>query len=96
MKVEGLLFLGCRSFSGGTDIVYWYTSHDPAGATALALAVGLSLLTGFYVPFTGAHQPPLGPRGVPVDGGQQLTAILAAGPVQVPARAVRGGRVKTT
>src|SRR5207247_11367348 len=39
MKVEGWLFLGCGSFFGGTDVVYWYTSHDPAGTTALALSV---------------------------------------------------------
>jgi hypothetical protein len=30
MKVEGWLFLGCGLFFGGTDVVYWYTSHDPA------------------------------------------------------------------
>jgi hypothetical protein len=29
MKTEGWLFLGCGSFSGATDIVYWHTSHDP-------------------------------------------------------------------
>jgi len=33
--------------------VYWYLSKDPTGTTALALAVGLALLTGFYVLFTG-------------------------------------------
>ena len=80
MKVEGWLFLGCGIFFGGSDIVYWYTSHDPTGTTALALAVGLSVLTGFYVLFTGAQQPPFGQPGDPVDGGQQLTGILAAGP----------------
>ena len=53
MKVEGWLFLGCGIFFGGSDIVYWYLSKDPPGTTALALAVGLALLTGFYVLFTG-------------------------------------------
>jgi hypothetical protein len=42
MKVEGWLFLGCGLFFGVVDIVYWYTSRDPTGTTALALAVGLS------------------------------------------------------
>jgi hypothetical protein len=93
MKVEGWLFLGSGVLFGGSDALYWYTSHGPTGTTALA--VGFSLLTGFYVLFTGARQLPPGQRGDPVDGGQQLTGILAAGPVQVPARAVRGGRLKT-
>ncbi len=57
MKVEGWLFLGCGIFFGGTDIVYWYTSKDPTGTTALALAVGLALLIGFYVLFTGRRLP---------------------------------------
>ena len=95
MKVEGWLFLGSGVFFAGSDIVYWYLSKDPTGTTALTLAVGLSVLTGVYVLFTGAQLPPPGQRGDPVDGGQQLTGILAAGPVQVPARAVRGGRLKT-
>jgi Cytochrome c oxidase subunit IV len=57
MKVEGYLFLGCAVFFGGADIVYWYYSHDPTGTTALALAVGLAFLTGFYVRFTGRRLP---------------------------------------
>jgi hypothetical protein len=31
MKVEGWLFLGCAMFFGGSDVVNWYTSHDPTG-----------------------------------------------------------------
>jgi hypothetical protein len=58
MRVEGWLFLGCGVFFGGADIVYWYTSYDPTGTTALALAVGLALLVGFYVLFTGRRLPP--------------------------------------
>jgi hypothetical protein len=37
--------------------VYWYFSHDPTGTTALALAVGLAFLSGFYVLFTGRRLP---------------------------------------
>ena len=57
MKVEGWLFLGCGIFFAGADIVYWYTSKDPTGTTALALAVGLAVLIGFYVLFTGRRLP---------------------------------------
>jgi hypothetical protein len=57
MKVEGWLFLGCGVFFGGTDIVYWYTSHEPTGTAALAFAVGFALLTGFYLLFTGRRLP---------------------------------------
>ena len=57
MKVEGGLFLGCAVFFAGADVVYWYFSRDPTGATALALAVGLAFLTGFYMLFTGRRLP---------------------------------------
>ena len=57
MKVEGWLFLGCGVFFIGADIVYWYTSYDPTGTAALALAVGLALLTGFSLLFTGRRLP---------------------------------------
>ncbi len=53
MRVEGWLFLGCAVFFGAADAVYWSLAHDPTGGTALALAVGLAFLTGFYVLFTG-------------------------------------------
>jgi len=58
MKVEGYLFLGCAVFFGASDYVYWYFSHDPTGSTALAIAVGLAFLIGFYVLFTGRRLPP--------------------------------------
>ncbi|MGD0559411.1 MAG: cytochrome c oxidase subunit 4 [Streptosporangiaceae bacterium] len=57
MKVEGWLFLGCGIFFGGSDIVYWYVSKEPTGATALALAVALAFLIGFYLLFTGRRLP---------------------------------------
>jgi heme A synthase len=55
--VEAWLFLGCAVFLTGSDIVYWYVSHDPTGTTALALSVGLAVLVGFYVLFTGRRLP---------------------------------------
>lgn len=57
MKVEGSLFIGCAVFFGAADLVYWYFSKDPTGTTALALAVGLSFLSGFYLLFTGRRLP---------------------------------------
>jgi hypothetical protein len=57
VKVEGWLFLGCGVFFAGADIVYWYLSKDPTGTTALALSVGLAVLTGFYLLFTGRRLP---------------------------------------
>src|ERR1700742_4027258 len=57
MKVEGWLFIGSGIFLLGADIVYWYTSYDPTGTTALALSVGLCLLARFYVLFTGRRLP---------------------------------------
>jgi hypothetical protein len=57
MKVEGWLFLGAGIFFAGTDVVYWYTSKEVTGTAALAFAVGLAILTGFYVLFTGRRLP---------------------------------------
>jgi hypothetical protein len=57
MKVEGWLFIGSGIFLLGADIIYWYLSYDPTGTTALALAVALALLAGFYVLFTGRRLP---------------------------------------
>ena len=53
MKVEGMLFAGVAVFFAGVDVVYWYGSHDPTGTTALALAVALGFLVGFYLFVTG-------------------------------------------
>jgi hypothetical protein len=75
MKVEGSLFLGCATFFGLVDIVYWYFSKDPTGTAALAFAVGLAFLTGFYVLFTGRRLPPLAqdnPRAEISDGTGEL------------------------
>ena len=57
MKVEAYLFLGCAAFFGASDIVYWYFSKDPTGTTALALAVLLAALIGYYTLFTGRRLP---------------------------------------
>jgi Cytochrome c oxidase subunit IV len=49
MRVEGYLFAAIAVFLGGTDVVYWFTSHDPTGTTALALGTGLGALVGTYL-----------------------------------------------
>jgi hypothetical protein len=75
MKVEGSLFIGCATFFGVVDIVYWYFSKDPTGTAALAFAVGLAFLTGFYVLFTGRRLPPLpqdNPKAEISDGTGEL------------------------
>ncbi|HUN33914.1 MAG TPA: cytochrome c oxidase subunit 4 [Trebonia sp.] len=57
MKVEGWLFIGLGGFLIGADVVYWYLSYDPTGTVLIALGVGLALLAGFYVLFTGKRLP---------------------------------------
>ena len=57
MKVEGWLFVGCAAFFAVMDVIYWHSSKDPTGTTALALSVGLAFLTGFYLLFTGRRLP---------------------------------------
>jgi hypothetical protein len=58
MKVEGYLFAFIAVFLGGVDIVYWFTSHDPTGTTALALGCGLGLLVASYLLFTARRMEP--------------------------------------
>jgi hypothetical protein len=59
VKIEAFLFFFIAVFLTGADLVYWYTSHDPTGTTALALAVGLGLLVGSYLTVTARR---VGPR----------------------------------
>jgi hypothetical protein len=59
MKVEGYLFAFIAVFLAGADIVYWLTSHDPTGTTALALGAGLGLLVSSYLLVTARS---IGPR----------------------------------
>jgi len=58
MRVEGVLFAAIAVFLGGTDIVYWFTSHDPTGTTALALGTGLGALVGTYLLFAAKRMDP--------------------------------------
>src|SRR3954466_8159562 len=51
MRAEGLLFSLLAVFLAGTTLVYWFTSYDPTGPTALALSAALGTLIGYYALF---------------------------------------------
>src|SRR3954462_15933224 len=46
MKVDGHIFACIAVFLAVVDDIYWFTSHDPTGTTALALGAGLRALVG--------------------------------------------------
>src|SRR3954447_22996300 len=58
MKVEGYLFAFIAVFLAVVDVIYWFTSHDPTGTTALALGAGLGTLVGIYLLFTARRIEP--------------------------------------
>jgi hypothetical protein len=58
MRVEAFLFAFIAVFLAGADIVYWFTSHDPTGTTALALGVCLGILVSSYMYVTGRRIEP--------------------------------------
>jgi hypothetical protein len=64
MRIEGGIFLFIAVFLGVTDIVYWFTSHDPTGTTALALGTGLGLLVATYLLVTANR---IGPQPEDMD-----------------------------
>jgi cytochrome c oxidase subunit IV len=61
VKIEGFLFAFIAVFLLPVDIVYWYTSHDPTGTTAMALAVLLGALVSSYL-FVTARRIDLRPE----------------------------------
>lgn len=64
MRTNGTVFLSVAGFFFVTGTVYWFTSKDPTGTTALAFALGLSFLIGYYLRFTARRLPPQ-PEDVP-------------------------------
>jgi hypothetical protein len=58
VRVEAFLFGFIAVFLAGADVVYWFTSHDPTGTTALALGVGLGILVSSYMFVTGRRIEP--------------------------------------
>jgi hypothetical protein len=58
MKVEGYLFAFIAAFLAPIDVIYWFTSHDPTGTTAIALAVALGTLVGSYLLVSASRMEP--------------------------------------
>src|SRR3954447_7609240 len=48
MRAERNLFLLLAVFLAGSTLVYWFTSKDPTGTTALALSAALGSLIAYY------------------------------------------------
>ena len=57
MIVNVRLFYLLTGFFFIADVVYWFTSKDPTGTTALAFAIGLAFLIGYYLDFTARRIP---------------------------------------
>lgn len=58
MKVEGLIFAFVAAALAAFSAIYWYTSHEPTGTTALVLSTGLAFLIAFYLLFTARRIDP--------------------------------------
>jgi len=58
MKVEGYLFAFLAVFLAPMTIIYWFTSHDPTGTTALALGASLGTLVGSYLLVSARRMEP--------------------------------------
>ncbi len=58
MKTEGKIFAYGAAFFIIVASIYWYTSRDPIGTTALALCGGLAFLVAFYVLYTAKRVYP--------------------------------------
>src|SRR5256714_5149997 len=58
MRAEGILFSILAVFLGGSTLVYWFTSYDRSGTTALALSAALGTLIGYYALFLSRRMRP--------------------------------------
>ncbi|MFI1967793.1 cytochrome C oxidase subunit IV [Streptomyces cinnamoneus] len=52
MKIQGRMFIWLSVFILAMAIVYGVWAKEPAGATALFLAFGLTIMVGYYLAFT--------------------------------------------
>ncbi|MQA05313.1 MAG: cytochrome c oxidase subunit 4 [Streptosporangiales bacterium] len=57
MRVQGVMFIGIAFCFAVADVIYWIFSKDPTGTTALALAVAMALLIGYYLLYTHRRVP---------------------------------------
>jgi hypothetical protein len=58
MKAEGILFSLLAVFLATCTLIYWFTSYDPTGTTALALSAALGTLIGYYALFLSRRMRP--------------------------------------
>ncbi len=58
MKIEGWLFGFGTAFFLVLGGIYWYTSRDPIGTTALIMSGALAFLVAFYLLYTSKRVYP--------------------------------------
>jgi hypothetical protein len=64
MRTNWIIFYILTAFFFIAAILYWFTSKDPTGTTALAFSVALAFLIGYYLHFT-ARRLPVQPEDIP-------------------------------
>lgn len=64
MKTNARIFYFLTGFFILAGVVYWFTSKDPTGTTALAFSAFMGFLIAFYLDFT-SRRIPLQPEDVP-------------------------------
>jgi len=58
MKIESWVLIGCGVFFLFVAPVYWVTTGDPTGTTALAMTLLLCLMMAFYLGFVAKQVNP--------------------------------------
>jgi Cytochrome c oxidase subunit IV len=58
MRPNAYLFYFVSAFFIVSDLIYWFTSKDPTGTTALAFAAMLGFLIAYYLHFNARRLPP--------------------------------------
>jgi hypothetical protein len=58
VRAEGFLFTILAVFLAGMTVIYYFTSKDPTGTTALALSAGLGTLIAYYALFLSRRMRP--------------------------------------
>lgn len=57
MRVNAIIFYIITAFFALATVLYWFTSKDPTGTTALAFSVALGFLIAYYLDFTSRRLP---------------------------------------
>ena len=58
MKVESYFFIFFAVFVAISDAIYWWTSYDPSGTVALAIAGFFGIFIGSFLAFTARRTEP--------------------------------------